>query len=41
MLQELIEAVNNAEAIVHDTETKMDEFKDQLPNDEVSSTIVH
>ncbi|XP_026480407.1 heat shock 70 kDa protein cognate 5 [Ctenocephalides felis] len=29
-----VEAVNQAEGIVHDTETKMEEFKDQLPKDE-------
>ena len=33
--KEAVEAVNQAEGIVHDTETKMDEFKDQLPADEV------
>ena len=30
-----MEAVNTAEGIVHDTESKMEEFKDQLPADEV------
>lgn len=30
-----MEAVNVAEGIVHDTESKMEEFKDQLPSDEV------
>lgn len=34
--QERVEAVNMAEGIVHDTETKMEEYKDQLPADEVS-----
>lgn len=29
-----IEAINQAEGIVHDTETKMEEFKDQLPKEE-------
>ncbi|XP_065169830.1 heat shock 70 kDa protein cognate 5 [Atheta coriaria] len=29
-----VEAVNQAEGIVHDTETKMEEYKDQLPKDE-------
>uniref|UniRef100_A0A8B9GSH7 Stress-70 protein, mitochondrial n=1 Tax=Astyanax mexicanus TaxID=7994 RepID=A0A8B9GSH7_ASTMX len=29
-----VEAVNMAEGIVHDTESKMEEFKDQLPADE-------
>lgn len=30
-----VEAVNQAEGIVHDTESKMEEFKDQLPKEEV------
>ena len=30
-----MEAVNAAEGIIHDTESKMEEFKDQLPADEV------
>jgi len=30
-----IEAVNQAEGVVHDTESKMDEFKDQLPAEDV------
>ena len=30
-----MEVVNQAENIVHDTETKMEEFKDQLPEEEV------
>lgn len=34
--QDCVEAVNMAEGIVHDTETKMEEFKDQLPADEVN-----
>uniref|UniRef100_A0A8C6UY82 Stress-70 protein, mitochondrial n=1 Tax=Neogobius melanostomus TaxID=47308 RepID=A0A8C6UY82_9GOBI len=29
-----VEAVNMAEGIIHDTESKMEEFKDQLPADE-------
>lgn len=29
-----VEAVNQAEGIIHDTESKMDEFKDQLPGEE-------
>merc|ERR1712136_480146 len=29
-----VEAVNSAEGIIHDTETKMEEFKDQLPAEE-------
>lgn len=33
--QEITEAVNQAESMIHDTETKMEEFKDQLPSDEV------
>ncbi|VDN56160.1 unnamed protein product [Dracunculus medinensis] len=35
--KEKIEAVNQAESIVHDTESKLTEFKDQLPADEVES----
>ena len=35
MFQEAVEAVNQAEGIIHDTESKIDEFKDQLPGDEV------
>ena len=31
-----MEAVNSAEGIIHDTESKMEEFKDQLPEDEVA-----
>ena len=31
-----MEAVNSAENIIHDTDSKMDEFKDQLPAEEVS-----
>lgn len=34
-----VEAVNQAEGIVHDTETKMEEFKDQLPKEEVNSIL--
>ena len=30
-----MEAVNSAESIIHDTDSKMEEFKDQLPADEV------
>ena len=37
--QEMIEVVNHAESVIHDVETKMDEFKDQLPADEVSATL--
>lgn len=33
--RELIELVNQGESIVHDTETKMEEFKSQLPAEEV------
>lgn len=37
LIQERVEAVNMAEGIIHDTESKMEEFKDQLPADEVGS----
>ncbi len=33
--KERIEAVNQAEGVLHDTETKMEEFKDQLPSEDV------
>ncbi|SPP74664.1 blast:Heat shock 70 kDa protein cognate 5 [Drosophila guanche] len=36
--RELIEIVNQGESIVHDTETKMEEFKSQLPAEEVSKS---
>ncbi|KAL3279735.1 hypothetical protein HHI36_017244 [Cryptolaemus montrouzieri] len=32
--KERIEAINQAEGIVHDTETKMEEYKEQLPKEE-------
>lgn len=32
--RDLVESVNQAEGIVHDTESKMEEFKSQLPTDE-------
>ncbi|CAH1373203.1 unnamed protein product [Tenebrio molitor] len=32
--KERVEAINQAEGIVHDTETKMEEYKDQLPKEE-------
>lgn len=33
--KQIVEAVNVAESIIHDIETKTEEFKDQLPADEV------
>lgn len=33
--KERIEAVNQAEGVLHDTESKMEEFKDQLPSEDV------
>ncbi|KAI2803530.1 Stress-70 protein, mitochondrial [Blomia tropicalis] len=32
--REIVETVNQAEGIIHDTESKMEEFKDQLPSEE-------
>ncbi|BFZ01333.1 hypothetical protein BsWGS_04372 [Bradybaena similaris] len=32
--KELIEILNQADSIIHDTESKMEEFKDQLPKEE-------
>lgn len=39
--KESIEAINHAEGVVHDIETKMEEFKDQLPADEVGGDDMH
>lgn len=39
--KERVEAVNQAEGIIHDTESKLEEFKAQLPQDEVSICIMH
>lgn len=33
--QERVEAVNQADAIIHDTESKLEEFKSQLPEEDV------
>ena len=40
LFQDMIETINNAESVIHDIESKMDEFKDQLPETEVSSGTV-
>ena len=34
--REKIEAVNQAEGVLHDTESKMEEYKDQLPAEDVT-----
>merc|ERR1711868_61129 len=34
--RERVEANNQAEGILHDTESKMDEFKDQLPSEDIA-----
>ena len=40
--RETVEEVNRIESILHDTESKMEEYKDQLPADEVNySDCVH
>ena len=33
--REMVETVNQAESAIHDIESKMEEFKDQLPGEEV------
>lgn len=33
--KERVEAINQAEGIIHDTESKLEEFKAQVPQDEV------
>jgi molecular chaperone DnaK len=35
--KDMVEAVNQAEGVVHDTESKMNEFKEQLPADEMEN----
>lgn len=35
--KEVVEAINQGESIIHDTESKMEEFKDQLPSEEVGT----
>jgi molecular chaperone DnaK len=37
--REMVEEVNRVESILHDTESKMEEYKDQLPADEVDKFI--
>lgn len=34
--RETVEAINSAESIIHDVEAKIEEFKDQLPQEEAS-----
>ena len=34
--QDKIEAVDQAQSVLHETESKMEEFRDQLPSDEVN-----
>merc|ERR1719346_728 len=34
--RERVEAINQADGILHDTESKMDEFKDQLPSEDIA-----
>merc|ERR1712013_30613 len=34
--RERVEAINQAEGILHDTESKMEEFKDQLPSEDTA-----
>merc|ERR1712038_491928 len=34
--RERVEAINQAESILHDTESKMEEFKDQLPSEDAT-----
>jgi molecular chaperone DnaK len=37
--RETVEEVNRVESILHDTEAKMEEYKEQLPSDEVINFI--
>lgn len=38
--KEAVEAINSAESIIHDVEAKMEEFKDQLPKEEVGMLLL-
>merc|ERR1712210_312538 len=38
--RERVEAINQAEGILHDTESKMEEFKEQLPSEDVAKMEV-
>lgn len=38
--KERVEAVNQAEGIIHDTESKLEEFKAQVPQEEVMSLSI-
>lgn len=38
--KEKVEVVNQAESIIHDTDSKMTEFQDQLPSEEVYHSIM-
>ena len=40
-MKEMVENVNQAENIIHDTESKMEEFKDQLPAEECTKLKEH
>lgn len=39
--KERVEAVNQAEGIIHDTESKLEEFKPQLPQEEVGLSFTY
>merc|ERR1712142_1142061 len=34
--KDVVEAINQGESVIHDTESKMEEFKDQLPAEETT-----
>lgn len=38
--KEKVEVVNQAESIIHDTDSKMTEFQDQLPAEEVGTFLL-
>ena len=39
--KEMVETVNSAESALHDIESKLEEYKDQLPKDQVSYSSNH
>ncbi len=38
--QDFVEVINQAEGAIHDIESKIDEYKDQLPADEVRRIVL-
>ena len=41
LIKERIEAINQAEGVLRDTESNVEEFKDQLPSEDVTKIKAH